>query len=649
MRRGSGREHNLFSSFEESFELPSIHRYRPSFHPSLREELRNLNVWEPNEERCGILHHFNFLLLNENSTVDPDVVDVVRRAGGTVDILHLNDAADNVIAAWVDGHPKGDRIVLVMGDALVIQNILRGHQKLFENIESYGIPVHPSTILIDVVLNVDANMFRVPSRTILTQILDSTSVPTAKDPLTMQLVLASSHITENSSVEDVGSKNQSPLPESSRPRKTLKRRIHAGTTLHTGLEDSSTILQDIPNVVLDLSQLSVNPNPPQVMRSSNLKRRVGVANNESETVQETSQEPPLKKLKPLYEETDPDRQQLQSGSTVPIGTQTQDTDYRNNISSCQAGSLDRDKQISSLPAEGVSLKRKAVIIESADGNADLLEPKRRATRDIRLNESEGSSKDTLFLKATSSKKRGKKEEDNFDREFNDLKLVKPELQHSRPEDNWNVPANFEDDSIRGNFMVIVDIEVLPRTQKRGSLDSTWDGRPNFKKFKKKTKDRVLQPIHLIPSQTNDYGIGDSYWKNDQAQDNVSNSKRHEGASSSKHFTASSKGAHSPRGEDAPDTTLPQRPNGSAMMDTREGDQSQPLFLDSDSDNEAGGVDPPKSRQAVPSKKTLDMNQPKGARSATRAASGGRRAVYMDDDGSDEEIVFKSTRRQNLRR
>ena len=95
--------------------------------------------------------------------------------------------------------------------------------------------------------------------------------------------------------------------------------------------------------------------------------------------------------------------------------------------------------------------------------------------------------DNEFLKAIASTKRGKKTEDVFDREFNKLKISKPEVEKRDPEEEWAVLAEFGDDSgLRGNFMTVVEMDVFRRDgrgQAREPLRE-WDGKPNYKKFKK---------------------------------------------------------------------------------------------------------------------------------------------------------------------
>ena len=95
--------------------------------------------------------------------------------------------------------------------------------------------------------------------------------------------------------------------------------------------------------------------------------------------------------------------------------------------------------------------------------------------------------DAAFLKAIASTKRGKKAEDQFDREFNNLKISKPELEQQEPEEEWAVLADFGDDTgLRGNFMIVVELDVYKKDKdsQNSVINHAWAGKPNFKKFKK---------------------------------------------------------------------------------------------------------------------------------------------------------------------
>jgi hypothetical protein len=115
--------------------------------------------------------------------------------------------------------------------------------------------------------------------------------------------------------------------------------------------------------------------------------------------------------------------------------------------------------------------------------------------------------DENFLKAVNSMKRGKKHEDDFDREFNQLRITKPKkvdpaaaaaaaattTTKGIPEAAaapWDAIDDFGDVGIRGNFMVVVEMDIQRGSAKPAPLARTdnaahpeWAGRLNFKKFK----------------------------------------------------------------------------------------------------------------------------------------------------------------------
>ena len=97
-------------------------------------------------------------------------------------------------------------------------------------------------------------------------------------------------------------------------------------------------------------------------------------------------------------------------------------------------------------------------------------------------------KDAAFLKAIASTKRGRKAEDEFDRDFNKLKISKPDLVREEPEKEWAILGEFGDETnVRGNFMVVIEMAVFNNgegVKKTRDAAPKWQGKPNYKKFKK---------------------------------------------------------------------------------------------------------------------------------------------------------------------
>ena len=113
-------------------------------------------------------------------------------------------------------------------------------------------------------------------------------------------------------------------------------------------------------------------------------------------------------------------------------------------------------------------------------------------------------KDEAFLKAVATTKRGKKNEDDFDREFNNLRISKPDLQNEAAAEEWAVLDDFDDDTtLRGNFMVVVEMDVYRKGEGSGDVlrvtggRADWEGRKNFKKFKQVSTRPLLVPHYWL--------------------------------------------------------------------------------------------------------------------------------------------------------
>ena len=107
----------------------------------------------------------------------------------------------------------------------------------------------------------------------------------------------------------------------------------------------------------------------------------------------------------------------------------------------------------------------------------------------------GPDRDDAFLKAVASTRRGKKAEDDFDREFNNLRISRPELERQDEEEAYKILEEFGDDGdVRGNFMVVMEMPLFrepgersadPLRRGEGRLE--WQGKADFKKDRKSTR------------------------------------------------------------------------------------------------------------------------------------------------------------------
>ena len=281
--------------------------------------------------------------------------------------------------------------------------------------------------------------------------------------------------------------------------------------------------------------------------------------NELET---PSVEPPLKKFKALFEESDPDRLALslppdslgftQESPPQPLSLPADSEPGREEHRRIIEG--DKASQNNAVVGSR-GTKRRAGTEAAGDGplpsasmeQEDSARPlKRRAlegpSRSVDETNSlpsqtQGGAKlgepdtDTRFLTALASMKKGKRSEDSFDREFNNLRISKPDIEREVIEQEWDLLDGLDDEhNVRGNFMLVVELEVHKKsgaagtgTMRTGRID--WEGKANFKKFRKvhlscillffdhradrrqKNNARRQPAIELVMNQGNDYGEG----------------------------------------------------------------------------------------------------------------------------------------------
>ena len=258
-----------------------------------------------------------------------------------------------------------------------------------------------------------------------------------------------------------------------------------------------------------------------------------------ENVCEIAQEPPLKKFKALFDASHPDQNSAEdheSGisygvdpcepqSLTQSGTQTQlattseghmdveptrlaavaeeEEESATNWSRVRQTKRkltgDGDEAASAIAERGPASKRLAVEnINAVEPSNQIVEGDTirsklpsRVTSASKPGAAIGQpDTDTAFLKAVASTKKGKKAEDSFDREFNKLKISKPDVQRDEQEKAWAVLAEFDEErNVRGNFMVVLEMDIYSRGNERGCTGNTvatleWQERPNFKKFKR---------------------------------------------------------------------------------------------------------------------------------------------------------------------
>ncbi|KAG6828871.1 hypothetical protein H0H92_006480 [Tricholoma furcatifolium] len=615
-------------SLERNFELPPLSKYRPAYSPSLPTSQKEFRVWEPNEERLMMFSSYRFLWVDEKSRLG-DYKEVIERGGGSFETFDSAAGKSKFHRALTRGQAKEGKTQVVVGKAKSLTAAIgkEAWRELVDEAKSFGLHIVEPDLLVQVVIEVDTSLFHTPPSPDMdndSELPQSNSLPDfipnthAEEPSvppsesTKEPAQESAprkrlirRVTSRQASQEPASvpKAKTPEPEQESepevappPRKALTRRVKAGgMPIVVGFDDPSMILDSVPDLSAPTSVTLSSPPPQptqekppstQAPRSSRLKRRVGVTNSDAGasqvvgfTLEEPTEEPPLKKFKALFEASGQEYAQsgtLQSGASdgdplddasqsIPVSySQTQNDESQTQggraqhrrTGSSNLGPLreeEEESQQSSVPIRGTKRSLNAIDedIEMGDGderdgstgsrlpkkraveNVNAVEKVNGATRPPVSNTRAGSKppsaagpsdktptkrkagalpgkpdRDDKFLKAIASTKKGKRTEDDFDRDFNKLKITKPTLEREDPEEQWGIVADFGDDiDVRGNFMVVVEMPVYNRGR-RGQVSesaSDWEGRPNFKKFNKKKAEGRRAKIELV---TNAHGLDD---------------------------------------------------------------------------------------------------------------------------------------------
>lgn len=678
---------------EKSFVPPIESKYRPAFGPALPPGLKSFKHWEPNEERLNLLRGFRFVLPAEEGEVDAELRDLVVRGGAEYEGFNLKAGLAKWRQVIAKGKRKVEELrgagkgLVVLAKNSVIQRAVEDEKwkEMVADAASLSVYVVQLETVLEAVVHVDAS--RIASTGSDSQESSSHSSPLPSfvpnthpdepsfpDGAEKEVPGDRSQraVSPGNGGQDSTMRSPEPpvVPDSppTKPKRKLVRRVPVP------IESSEGSLMNFNNPESDIDKAKPEstqaPKPPSGSRPR-LKRRLGlpglpgvpppeinipvVTIDVDDVVEE---EPPHKKFKALFEASDPNKMIFE-------GSQAFDAAYDNAVGT-QNESLTQTvrspafappKRLPVVAEEeesmnGPSQRAKSVAFEVPppveDGGLSSQMPATQARMKSKVplsrqpseqpqptaksKKATGSGKhvvdkDEAFLTAVASKKRGKKTEDDFDREFNKLRITKPDLQ--REEQPWTDMGDFDLPNIRGNFMVIVDMEVYKHSDRyreavtNDTRDSVNMNVPNFKKFKKKINGPRRPPINLMLAEENDYGMGAGYWK--ETKDYVKDSQVAENE------TQRNKGKRRALAIDSDEDTQSQivetikKPVRKAARIKA----TKKLFLDSDDDGgkDDGGFGSSEEQLPVPSTP------------AARARASKRRRVVADDD-SDDGVTFK---------
>ncbi|KAG1737826.1 uncharacterized protein EDB91DRAFT_470252 [Suillus paluster] len=558
---------------EKSFVPPLESKYRPAFGPALPPVLKSFKHWEPNEERLNLLRGFRFILPAEDGEVDPELRELVVRGGAEYEGFNLKAG----LGKWRQVIAKGKRKVeelrgagkglVVLAKDSVIQRAVEEEKwkEMVADAESLSAHVVQLETVLEAVIHVDAS--RIASSASGSQESPSDSsplpsfVPNTHPDEPSFPTGSNKHISVDqvqraaspgSQRQDVGMRSPSPPavpepPPTQPKRKPLVRRL---PLVMPGEAEEGSLM----NFFKLESDVDSEPKKPPSGGRPRLKRRFGLPGLPAPPEIEApvvviddvvEEEAPHKKFKALFEASDPAKMLVEGSQAFDaaydsaVGTQNESVTQTGRSPALAPPKrlpvvAEEEESLSgpSQRAKSVALEGVPPVVEDAGPSSQMpatqprakskappsrqpSEPPRTTTKSKKATDGGKHTvdKDEAFLTAVASTKRGKKTEDGFDREFNKLRISKPDLQ--REDQAWAVMGDFDIPNVRGNFMVVMDLDVFKNSNSRREVvtnDSAFMNRPNFKKFKKKLNGFSRAPIELVAEEENDYGMGAGYWK-----------------------------------------------------------------------------------------------------------------------------------------
>ncbi|PFH49176.1 hypothetical protein AMATHDRAFT_148277 [Amanita thiersii Skay4041] len=643
---------------EQSFALPPLSKYHPSFSTTLEPSQKVFKVWEPSEERMNMFKPYRFFFVVEkNQEASSDIRDLIQRGGGTYDFLDIRAGRTKWHKALTRGNAKeGQQLVLVgKKESLKLAIDRQDWEDFLQETEIFGLRfVSPETI-VQAVIKVDTTAFDKSANEAVDHPPQEPPTVNENDvPHERPRRLTRRVVSREVSIEPMQVDQET---DTIRPRRALTRRVNAGKPIVTGLGDTSIDLKTTGDPVTQSKPPVIDLSLPASSRPSRLKRRVGIANTEASQAQTSyppsseGGEPPLKRHKTLFEDTaqsevrdiDEVLSQLPRSTSIPNSyTQSQTQTGSRTSKDTQWAPVpqlpvvqeeEEESQLTSQPSvehmRGMKRKgkdaeqdtetvktwstalKKVKTVDILDSNnkraPQSVDKGQRAsskplssTKVVHTGTGNKLDIDAAFLTAIASSKKGKKKEDEFDRDFNNLRISRPELDQQ--EEEWNILDVFDDDrGIRGNFMVIVEMDVASTGARRthrpslAAVQEDWQGKPNFKKFKKKVHKQAMAKVDLVVNMDNEYGIGAAYWRgaNSQIQSNetLASQEREEtravagGRECIETLDISEPDDEVERAQPPPKPKLTRSRKG-ARAGTRKA--ARPLFLDSDEEGVADG-------------------------------------------------------------
>ncbi|KIM30468.1 hypothetical protein M408DRAFT_328052 [Serendipita vermifera MAFF 305830] len=541
------------ASLEDNCLQPPIEDHLPTISPNLKRGYHQKALWAPRQERKGMFKGRHFLFLIEGPTLANVWKNVVTAGDGTYETFDIHQGlskwSTNLAIARGKTAEKDTTLVLIAEEGNLDAAVGEQWKNFIRETERIGLRFLPYERITEaiLILNKDllTSVFNPGQPTsqraeqVPTSFPDEPSVVEPSLPAARRVRRAPSATPAAESVRSASevpvSQDEEGLPSRS---KLIRRRVREPSAEPVG--DPQTSQSTLNRALLrrrdptQASQMSYTPREESVLdRHRQLFEETDPERQMSPSQAQGTSNPGLS-LAEMVEEAERQRVEAVEKALSPtrkrkahesIEEEPEDDEPEVRGTSKPRSRAGPRSGSAAPPAKKRALQRVAPVDlgaveeEEEPAPSGTAKPSKKSTKASNKGPTQ-VDKDENFLVALASMKKGKKKEEQTDRDFNSLKIAKPVAED--PDIDmlaWELLP--KDMDIRGNFMVCVDnVEVRQNTQsiRRRDGNPAWVGRPDFKKFLKKVPAKRTGVVELVANLSIDDAFEDEVIEIEPDQD-----------------------------------------------------------------------------------------------------------------------------------
>ncbi|CAG8657447.1 6579_t:CDS:2, partial [Acaulospora colombiana] len=465
-------------SLEDNCLQPALEDYLPSFSPNLKQEYCQNSIWRENTDRKGMLKNLKFIFLVEGAALATVWKNIVDAGEGTYETFDIHKGVVKWITYITQLRGKATEesfgIVLVANEEKSHAAVGgQGWKAFIQDTLRAGLQFTSYTKITEAVLLVQKDLLKSDAHS--TNEIIPSLLPN-EEP-SMEASQGRRGTTRRTK------KQPTPVPEPVNPQEDEALLPEDEPVPGRNRNDSQFTTSAAPTSALSDRALSPPVQQPATIDRTKLRRRNPTQRSQA-VESETQSTLTLERHRKHFEETDPERHFL---SQEQDGVRTRASSVtRSLVDMVEQADLERTKALET----GISSRKRKAGATQGEGqditseNGSLGEPKEPPAKKRMIDRTEKPALEALpeaeeeeepppeipkvkpkkkkevavvdsdekYLTALATWKKGRKKEDQFDREFNNLKIAKPDrlVELDVEMEAWQMMP--KDMDVRGNFM-----------------------------------------------------------------------------------------------------------------------------------------------------------------------------------------------------